>query len=362
MNTTPLTAESPKPGRLFVPVVAAVALTAGVVGGWYLHDLGRTRDQQLLANAHYDDSAARQVNAKLLTWREAGSLDTRLANVKSMALLSDGGVAVVGERTLRIWKAPALPASLKMNTTPSTFDDVALSGPPTALAVDKAGNYYVAERDRVELFSPTGQRLTQTFSLPKDDAGNTPWITCIAVTDQAVYLADAGRRVVVQMDHAGHTIMEFGRKDESKHAPGLIVPSPHLDVAVIEPSTPGGGGEPTIWISNPGRHQLEAYNPHGDLMESWGKAGTSIDLFTGCCNPTDFALLKDGRFVTAEKGTPRVKIYSADGQFESVVAGPATFGPDPIAAAGIDVAVDNQNRIWVLDPASRRVRIYEPKP
>ncbi|MEI8196643.1 MAG: hypothetical protein WCI73_12095 [Phycisphaerae bacterium] len=362
MSTNHLATDNPKAGgRLVVPAVALVAAAAGVAGGWYLHDLGRSRDQAVLANAQYDDSSARQVDAKLLTWREVGSINTKLANVKGMALLAEGGVAVVGERTLRIWWPGIVKRLIESgNATTEPFQSIALSAPPTAVAVGSSGIYYVAERDRVELFEPTGQRLSTSFSLPKDAAGNTPWITCIAVTDQAVYLADAGRRVVVQMDHAGHTVAEFGRKDESKHAPGLIVPSPHLDVAVIEPSTPGG--EPTIWISNPGRHQLEAYNPQGDLLESWGKAGTSIDLFTGCCNPTDFALLKDGRFVTAEKGTPRVKIYSADGQFESVVAGPDTFGLDPAAAAGVDVAVDRRNRIWVMDPARRVVRVYEPKP
>ena len=34
--------------------------------------------------------------------------------------------------------------------------------------------------------------------------------------------------------------------------------------------------------------------------------------FFGCCNPAQLAVLPDGRFVTAEKGIPRVKIYSRE--------------------------------------------------
>jgi hypothetical protein len=64
-------------------------------------------------------------------------------------------------------------------------------------------------------------------------------------------------------------------------------------------------------------------------------------------------MLADGRFVTAEKGTPRVKVFDAQGNLESVVT--TDFAPQ---AAGIDVAADMAGRVWVLDPASREVRIY----
>ena len=40
------------------------------------------------------------------------------------------------------------------------------------------------------------------------------------------------------------------------------------------------------------------------------------------------------RFVTAEKGIPRVKVYEADGTFFGVVAGPETFAPTLTIARG----------------------------
>ena len=98
---------------------------------------------------------------------------------------------------------------------------------------------------------------------------------------------------------------------------GLVAPSPHLDVA----AAPDG----TAWVTNPGRHRLEHYSADGQLLRTWGKASAAIAGFTGCCNPTDIAVLPDGRLVTAEKGIPRVKIYKTNGTFESVVAGPESF-------------------------------------
>ncbi len=103
---------------------------------------------------------------------------------------------------------------------------------------------------------------------------------------------------------------------------------------------------------------MELYSPDGRLKRSWGKTAFAIDGFSGCCNPTHFALLPDGRFVTSEKGIPRVKIYAADGKFECVVAGREAFEPDVV---GLGVAADAHGRILVLDPPARSVRVFVSK-
>ena len=71
----------------------------------------------------------------------------------------------------------------------------------------------------------------------------------------------------------------------------------------------------------------------------------------------NFAILPDSRFVTCEKGIPRVKVYSADGVFESVVAGAELFAQSEVVIAP-DVAVDSRGRIMVLDQVGKAVRIF----
>ena len=95
----------------------------------------------------------------------------------------------------------------------------------------------------------------------------------------------------------------------------------------------------------------------------------AIDGFCGCCNPANFDMLPDGRFVTCEKGLPRIKVYSPEGDFESVVAGPEAFsknakscslnGLSNCRTGGMDVAVDSKGRVIVMDPVERVVRIFE---
>ena len=80
--------------------------------------------------------------------------------------------------------------------------------------------------------------------------------------------------------------------------------------------------------------------------------------FCGCCNPSNFAFINDSLFVTSEKAIERVKIYSTDGTFLCVVATPDQFES---GTKGLDLAVDKQNRILVLDPVKKMIRIFEPK-
>jgi hypothetical protein len=53
-----------------------------------------------------------------------------------------------------------------------------------------------------------------------------------------------------------------------------------------------------------------------------------------------------------------VKVYSAQGEFEGVVAAPDRFAKDD---AGLDLAVDSTGRIFVLDPAAGKVRVFVRK-
>ena len=94
------------------------------------------------------------------------------------------------------------------------------------------------------------------------------------------------------------------------------------------------------------------------MEKSWGEYGTEIDEFCGCCNPSHFAILEDGSFVTSEKGIPRVKVYDHQGQLVAVVAQPSQFRAGTV---GLDLAVDAAGRIYVLDPAQKEVRVFAKK-
>jgi hypothetical protein len=123
-------------------------------------------------------------------------------------------------------------------------------------------------------------------------------------------------------------------------------------------------------VANPGARRIETWTFDGNRLGQWGQASADIEGFFGCCNPANFAVLPDGRFVTVEKGIPRIKVYSREGKFECVVATPRTLTPTATAAEEtreehqvkvFDVAADSRGRILVLDPTAKTIRVFEKK-
>jgi len=230
--------------------------------------------------------------------------------------------------------------------------------PVRCVVVAADGTVYSGLRDHVEVFDPKSERIA-TWEAPSKKA----WLTGLAVGSNNLFVADSASRCVLRYDRSGKLSGRIGEKNKERTIPGLIVPSPYLDVDL--------GRDGLLRVNNPGRHCVELYTQNGDLEGSWGKPSAAIEGFCGCCNPVGLALLPDGKCITCEKGLPRVKIYSAEGIFECVVAGPESFTengkPGSIrdlsdgTMGGLDAAVDSAGRIYVLDLVSRAVHVMEKK-
>jgi sugar lactone lactonase YvrE len=212
------------------------------------------------------------------------------------------------------------------------------------MAMDDEGTLFVGMQDHVEVFSKAWEN--SIWPLP----GEKAYLTSIAVDERYVYVADAGSRRVWRYGKEGGEPLEIGRKDLKNGVQGFFVPSPFFDVDI--------GTDGSLWAVNPGYHTLENYRPDGMPISSWKKSSFSIDGFSGCCNPSHFALMPDGSFVTAEKGLPRVKIHNQDGELRCVVAAPDQFDD---GVTGLDVAADDKGRIYVLDQSQGAIRIFEEK-
>ena len=223
--------------------------------------------------------------------------------------------------------------------------EIKLSGPACAVAVAPDGKVYAGLRDHVEVYDGQGALVSKWESLGKEAR-----ITGLAVSAEDAFIADFGPRVVWRCDLSGKVRNKIGARDETRNVPGLIAPSPHIGLAF--------GPDGLLYVNNPGRFRIEAYTAAGDLERGWGKPAMGVDGFCGCCNPVSFALRPGGGFATSEKGVARVKLLDADGNLESVVAAPASFGED---AFGIGVVLDEQGRVCVLDTGTRAVLVFSKK-
>lgn len=204
---------------------------------------------------------------------------------------------------------------------------------------------FVAVKNKILMFDETGNALSE-WPVP----GNNSLITAVAADNNNVFVADAGMRKVIRYSKNGEMLGEFDGKAEEGALHGFIVPSPCFDLDIND--------QEELWVVNPGLHALENYTYDGQLRTYWKSTGVNLEGFSGCCNPSHFTFLSDGRYVTSEKGLVRIKTYKRSGEFEGVVAAPAKFVDEGRAP---DVAADSNDNIYALDFDKKIIRVFEPK-
>ncbi len=314
----------------------------------------------------YDVKDLAKIDPSLILYEETVlPIRTGFTNARGLVVGPQGSMYVAGDKAIR-----------RLSENGQMLAEIELTDTPGCLAVaDDSKIYppdewriYIGMKDHVEVYELSrgagarggGKRLS---SWPTVDGAGDAVLTSIAIRQDDVFVADAGNRIVLRYDTTGKLINRIGQKDSQRNIPGFVIPSPYFDLAV--------GRDGLLRVANPGRHRVEAYTFDGDLEFWWGQFSSALEGFCGCCNPVNFAILDDGSFVTCEKGLVRVKIYDPQGVFVGVVAGPeqlveggasrvSEFGAGS-QAAGFDVAVDSQGRIFVLDTIKNVVRIFARK-
>ena len=325
--------------------------SAGAATGWALTRRGplqpRPERPPLGGSFTYDVSAFQTTDPKLLLYDEAAPIPTgcdaprciEMAKGDVLYLASEKGVKTIGpDRIVR--------------------NAFTTSERPQALAHIGDGRIAVGCKQHIELRDAAGALLATGPVL-----GEKTLITSMTFADGALFVADAGSREVVRCDLAGKPLARFGRKEPEGGNPGFSIPSAYFDIEL--------GPDGLLWVTNTGRHQIEAYTTDGKFELGWGETGMAIENFCGCCNPVHFSRLPDGRFVTGEKGLNRIKIYDPRGAFVGVVAGVDHLVKDLELARracadcrigfGFDVACDSSSRVFALDPASKTIRVFTPK-
>jgi hypothetical protein len=327
-----------------IGVLIALAVVIAIVAVVRLDVLG-SKGGGLSKDFKYDVDELTRIDPNLILYEESGeAIKTGFARTRGVAVDSNGSIYVAGDKAIRIFAQDG-----------NRLGEVKLDDTPGCLIVATDGTIYAGLKEHVEVYDSQGQKQASWDSLGEDAI-----LTSIAASEENVFVADAGRRIVVQYDKAGNIIKNIGKKDTFRNNPGFVIPSPYFDV-----TAPRNG---LLWIVNPGRLRIEAYTLEGDIEFWWGTPSAAVDGFCGCCNPVNIAMLPDGSFVTCEKGLVRIKIYNSDGTFVGVVAGPEQFGaggttkicmlPEECQTSGFDVAVDREGRVFVLDTVDNIVKMF----
>ena len=288
------------------------------------------------------DAPLPEIDPALIRYEQTAEIPTGLKQAACLAVAPGDLIYAGGDRRLCCFRADGKKVA-----------EIALAAQPTCLAIGGTdhrlpglmragpGIMYVGLGNHVEVFDSIGTRLAVW-----DPPGPKSLLTSLAVGEDHVAVADAGECIVWRYTADGKQKTRIGDPDPARKIPGFAIPSPYFDLGI--------GADGLLYVVNPRALRLEGYTAGGDLETTWGKGSPAIEDFFGCCNPAHFAVLPDGRFVTAEKGFPRIKIYSSQGKFECVVA-----GPRQMKHAVADLAADRRGRVLALDPSTASIRVFQ---
>ena len=322
-------------------LISLAVLAAVGIAVWAALSIDPTGRRGAGTGRDYDNDfqKLKKFDLSLVKWSESlPAIPTGMDSPVALAVLDDGNICVGGDKVIVILS----PDGKKVRRVDLPFA-------PQALAC--AGKtIYAASTNTIAVLGSDGQ--AQGRWAPLDDKAH---LTSLAVSDEYVYAADAGNRVVMRYDRkTGKRTYKDGPVDSGAFLSGFNVPSPHLDVALRS--------DGNLLTVDPGRSLVQLRDVDGDVLKSWGTEGSGITEFYGCCNPAAIAPLADGSVVTYEKTLQRVKVYSPEGKLRNVAAGPNEFTDQPKDTIIVpDIAVDRSGRILVLDPIRKTVRIFKRK-
>lgn len=316
----------------FIISIAILALL--VIIGLIVKDLFVNPIEHKENPYEYNIDNLKKIDPELVCYEEVMKIKPEAENIFGIAIDKNDEIYITGEKEIFVFS----PLGEQLNKFSTSNNVVALNFLPNKNLITSNG---------IELteINTKGEEIAKWNSLNEKSL-----FTSLAVSDTAVFAADAGNKVVLRYNLKGEIQQEIGRKDTTKRIPGFIIPSGYFDLCL------GSYGE--LWVVNPGFHEFYHFNPKGDIVSIWGVTSMQLEGFSGCCNPSHFAMLADGSFVTSEKGIERIKIHDQSGEFKCVVTTPDHFED---GTKGLDLAVDSKDRIFVLDPVKKVVHVFQLK-
>ncbi|MGC1851793.1 MAG: NHL repeat-containing protein [Solirubrobacterales bacterium] len=215
---------------------------------------------------------------------------------------------------------------------------------PNTIEVDSAGNIWVSDRvnARIQEFSPEGEYMTQFGSAGSGDGEfGLAWPMGMAIDPRGgMWVTDTNndriQRWAIRNYQLASSLSSFGASGQ----PG--------DVAA--------DAQGNIWAVSTNENVLRKYDGKGQLLATYGAAGTGNGQFQ---KPAALAIDAQGNIWVADRQNNRIQKFNSKGEFL------LTFGSYGSGNGRLNspegVAIDRQGNIWVSDTYNWRVQKFNPQ-
>ncbi len=292
----------------------------------------------------------------------ATSLVARPATVLQAAVVKEISLQVVREFVVKVSRPRGLAVDrmgrlfvgsdkgvVVLNLKGRQLTQIRIDRPVRCLATRRTGELLVGKAHEIEVF---GADLMPGGSW--ESLGENALVTALVSVGAETFVGDSKNGVVWHFDEHGRVVKSIQRTPA-----GFATPPGFFSM------TAGDGDR--LHIVNPLRHRVETYRTNGEFVSSWGRKSRDVEGFSGCCNPVAIAMRSDGRFVTAERGQIEFKLFDKQGEFQQVVkktdsvrtvdAQTRIDNDKSCTLGGVDLAVDDQDRVYALDGKSGIIRV-----
>jgi len=255
-------------------------------------------------------------------------------------------------------------------------------GGPAGLAVDAAGNVYVADKDNQTIRKVTPTGVVTTLAGVAGSKGTNDGVASVARFDDPtgvsvdgsgnVYVADFNNHTIRKVTSAGVVTTLAGLAGSLGSADGKGSAARFGEVPSFGPSGVAVGVDGTLFVADTGNNEIRKITPEGVVTTLAGLAGArgSTDA-TGCDArfgaPGGAAIDKAGNLYVADTGNQVIRKMTPDGVV-TTLAGLAGergstdgVGSEARFTDPSDVTVDGAGNVFVADTGNKTIRKVTPE-